>query len=306
MSLQNRIESTVFIKMYCIKTNKLTLELEVVPVKTLLQHEQIIPHKAGRLTYEFKNLAHLQNPVIVDKNHVVLDGNHRTHVFKALNFRYIPVCKIDYLNENTKLRRWFRLLGQVPNIGIVIDTFESSGCRIHIVPDKSSLMEALESNTDACGIQQTDGCIFIEFPKRVSQDAVATFDLLQQIQQKLTSMEMTLDYIPCNAVHTELFCQKLDVNQAVVWTPILTKKTVIAAAKKKKIFAPKTTRHVIPARPLNVNVPGYWLNENISLEEINQRFETFLHAKQVRRFGPGQIIDGRYYEEELFVFFGSR
>ena len=292
--------------MYCIKTNKLTLELEVVPVKILLQHEQIIPHKAGRLTYEFKNLAHLQNPVIVDENYVVLDGNHRTHVFKALNFRYIPVCKIDYLNDSTKLRCWFRLLGHVTNIGAVEKTFESSGCRLHRVPDVSSLMEILETQTDACGIQRMDGCIFIEFPERISQDAVAIFDLLQKIQQQLTSLEMTLDYIPCNAVHTKLFCQKLNVNQAVVWTPRLTKKSVIAAAKKKKIFAPKTTRHVIPARPLNVNIPGYWLNENISLEEINLRFETFLQAKQVRRFGPGQIIDGRYYEEELFVFFSSR
>ena len=292
--------------MYCIKTNKLTLELEVVPVKTLLQHEQIIPHKADRLTYEFKNLAHLQNPVIVDENHIVLDGNHRTHVFKALNFRYIPVCKIDYLNDNTKLRRWFRLLGHISNIDIIKDTFESSGCRLHPVPNKSSLMEALDANTDACGIQRTDDCLFVEFPKFLSQDAVAMFDLLQQIQQKLISMEISLDYIPCKAVHTENFCQKLNANQAVIWTPILTKKTVIASAKKKKIFAPKTTRHVIPARPLNVNVPGYWLNENISLKEINQRFETFLQAKQVRRFGPGQIIDGRYYEEELFVFFSSR
>ncbi|MFC1877391.1 hypothetical protein ACFL2E_09015 [Thermodesulfobacteriota bacterium] len=275
-------------------------------VAALLQHEQILPHKASKLIYEFKNLAHLQNPVIVDENHVVLDGNHRTHVFKALNFRYIPVCKIDYLNDNTKLRRWFRLLGHISNIDIIKDTFESSGCRLHPVPNKSSLMEALDANTDACGIQRTDDCLFVEFPKFLSQDAVAMFDLLQQIQQKLISMEISLDYIPCKAVHTEKFCQKLNANQAVIWTPILTKKTVIASAKKKKIFAPKTTRHVIPARPLNVNVPGYWLKENISLKEINQRFETFLQAKQVRRFGPGQIIDGRYYEEELFVFFNSR
>jgi len=290
--------------MYCLKTKRLTLELEIVPVAVLLQHEQIIPHKAGRLTYEFKNLAHLQNPVIVDKNHVVLDGNHRTHVFKALNFRYIPVCKIDYLNDNTKLRCWFRLLGHIPNIDIIKNTFESSGCRIHPVPDKSALMEALEANTNACGIQRKDDFLFIEFPECVSQDAVRTYDLLQQIQQKLISKEISLDYIPCNAVHSERFCQKLHTSEAVVWTPRLTKKTVITSAKKKMMFAPKTTRHVIPARPLNVNIPGYWLKENVSLKEINQRFENFLHSKQVRRFGPGQVIDGRYYEEELFVFFG--
>jgi hypothetical protein len=292
--------------MYCIKTNKLTLELEVVPVKTLLQHEQIIPHKVNRLTYEFKNLKHLQNPVIVDENHVVLDGNHRTHVFKALKFRYIPVCKIDYLNDNTKLGCWFRLLGHVPDIDTIKNAFEAFGCRTYPVPDKSALRTALETNTDACGIQRVDGCLFIEFPRQLSHDSVAIFDLLQQIQEKLISKEISLDYIPCNKVHTEQFCQKLHANEAVVWTPRLTKNTVIASAKGKRIFAPKTTRHVIPARPLNVNVPGYWLKENISLKEINQRFKTFLQAKQVRRFGPGQVIEGRYYEEELFVFFRSQ
>jgi len=292
--------------MYCIKTNKLTLELEIVPVASLLRHEQILPKKANRLTYEFKNLAHLQNPVIVDENHVVLDGNHRTHVFKRLNFKYIPVCKIDYLNDNTKLRCWFRLLGNISNIAAIKKTFESSGCRIHPVSDKSALIEALEANTDACGIQGTDGFFFIEFPEDLAQDSVATYDLLQQIQQQLISLEVSLDYIPCNAVHQEKFCQELTASEAIVWTPRLTKKTVIASAKEKKIFAPKTTRHVIPARPLNVNVPGYWLKETISRKEINQRFENFLQDKQVRQFGPGQVIDGRYYEEELFVFFSSQ
>jgi hypothetical protein len=295
-----------FFKMYCIKTKRLTLEIGIVPVAVLLQHEQIIPHKADRLTYEFKNLAHLQNPVIVDENHVVLDGNHRTHVFKALNFRYIPVCKIDYLNDNTKLRCWFRLLGNIPNIATIKRTFESSGCRIHPVSDKSALMETLEANTNACGIQGSDGFHFIEFPECLAQDAVAAYDLLQQIQQQLLSLEISLDYIPCNTVHKEKFRQNLTTSEAVIWTPRLTKKTVIASAKEKKIFAPKTTRHVIPARPLNVNVPGYWLKENISQKEINQRFENFLQEKQVRRFGPGQVIDGRYYEEELFVFFSSQ
>jgi L-serine kinase (ADP) len=292
--------------MYCIKTKKFTLELEIVPVAALLQHEQILTKKANKLTYEFKNLANLQNPVIVDENHVVLDGNHRTHVFKLLNFKYIPVCKIDYLNDSTKLRCWFRLLGNIPNIATIKRAFESSGCSIHPVSGKSALMAALETNTDACGIQGTDGFLFIEFPKCLAQEAVAAYDLLQQIQQQLLSLEISLDYIPCNAVHKEKFRQKLTTSEAVIWTPRLTKNTVIASAKEKKIFAPKATRHVIPARPLNVNVPGYWLKENISQKEINQRFENFLKEKQVRRFGPGQVIDGRYYEEELFVFFSSR
>jgi L-serine kinase (ADP) len=291
--------------MYRLKTKKLSLTLEIVPVASLLQHEQILPHKANRLIYEFKNLASLHNPIIVDENHVVLDGNHRTHVFNTLNFKYIPVCKIDYFNDTMKLRCWFRLLGNIPNFEIIRASFESAGCRFRPVEDKSALAEAMTSNPDACGLQCLEHSFLVEFPDRFSQDAVALFDLMQKIQQQLTSEEISLDYVPCNTVHKDRFCQTLTTKEAVLWTPRLSKDTVVSTAKKKKIFAPKTTRHVIPARPLNVNIPGIWLKENVTLEEINQRFEQHLRAKQVRRFAPGQVIDGRYYEEELYVFFNA-
>jgi hypothetical protein len=44
------------------------------------------------------------------------------------------------------------------------------------------------------------------------------------------------------------------------------------------------------------------LKEDVSLEEMNRRFLQFLEAKEVTRLPPGQVINGRYYEEELFVF----
>jgi len=289
--------------MYQLKSKKLCLTLEIVPVASLLEHEQILLDKANRLIFEFQNLASLQNPIIVDENHVVLDGNHRTYVFRQLRFRYIPVCKIDYLDETTKLRCWFRLLGNVTNLDTVRAGFESAGCRIFPVDDKAALQKAMDSNPDACGLQCSPHYFLVAFPDSVSRNAVAVYDMLQQIQQKLTTSDVSLEYVPCNAVHKNDFCQMLTSQDVVLWTPRLSKETVVASAKENKIFAPKTTRHVLPARPLNVNIPGFWLKEKISLELINERFDRHLRAKKVKRFAPGQIIDGRYYEEELYVFY---
>jgi len=39
------------------------------------------------------------------------------------------------------------------------------------------------------------------------------------------------------------------------------------------------------------------------MDEINKRFSELLKRKGVKRFGPGQVVNGRYYEEELFVFY---
>ena len=88
----------------------LDLKLEILPVKSLIIHEQIIPNKAKMLKFQIINWAKLKNPIIVDENNIVLDGNHRATIFKKLGFRNICVCKIDYFNKSIKLKYWFRLI----------------------------------------------------------------------------------------------------------------------------------------------------------------------------------------------------
>lgn len=291
--------------MYRMETDTFTLKLEIVPVESLFMHEEIIPRAVKRLTFEFRNLASLQNPVIIDKNHVVLDGNHRAYVFKALKFRFIPVCRIDYFDDSTKLRCWFRLLGNVQQSDVVIEAFESLGCRAESVPGKVALTEMMAANSLACGVQQANDYACVVFPDSMGDDPVGAYGMIQRVQDILTSQGISLTYFPCNSVRMDKFSSKLATDEAVVWTPRITKNMVVECAMQEKVFAPKTTRHVISVRPLNVNVPGYWLKEKISLAEINQRFENFLKTKKVRRFGPGQVIDGRYYEEELVVFYDA-
>jgi len=289
--------------MFCIETGSLKLELEIVRVDSLFQHEEILPHVANKLIFEFKNWTNLQNPVIVDKNHIVLDGNHRVFVFKKLKFKYISVCKVDYFNEVTQLRYWFRLLGRIESLESLKQIINDMNGSFREVSDREALRKALENNNLSCGIQQGNFYASISFHEDVVNDAVSAYNALEKIQGKLLQNGLKIEYIPCQSVHESKFCDELKNSEVIIWTPQITKEMVVDAVKKKKRFAPKTTRHLIPARPLNVNVPTYWFKEDISLEEINKRFLKFLERKNLRRFGPGQVVDGRYYEEELFIFF---
>jgi len=289
--------------MFSIKTRLVKMTIEIVPVASLLLHEAIIPRAVDSLVLAFKNLACLQNPIIVDDNNVVLDGNHRTYAFRKLKFNYMPVCRIDYFNENAKLKNWFRLFGNIRRLGRIKRVIEMLGGSFRPVMDKKILEEIMEQNNLTCGIQKENYYAYAEFPSTLADDAVSVYRIIQQIQDELVARGITLSYIPCKKVHDDQFCTELKADEVVLWTPRLTKKMVVESAKMEKVFAPKTTRHLIPARPLNVNVPGYWLRENVSLEKINERLVGFLEKKRVKRFGPGQVIDGRYYEEELFVFY---
>ncbi|MBW1723148.1 MAG: hypothetical protein JRH13_14345 [Deltaproteobacteria bacterium] len=289
--------------MFSIKTESLELKLEVVPVNSLLIHEEVLPNLAHKLLLEFKNWNNLQNPIIVDENHIVLDGNHRAYAFKKLRFTYIPVCKIDYFHEKAELRYWFRVLDGVKNIAVVERVAKELGGIVQEVGDKERLNEILDLNPLSCGIQKRDYCASLTFPRDTVKDAVDAYGALEKIQKRLTALGIEVRFVPCQHITEGDFSNTLKDDEVVLWTPRMTKKMVVDAAKRGRVFAPKSTRHCIPARPLNVNVPTTWFKEEVTLDEMNDRFRRFLEGKRLKRFGPGQVIEGRYYEEEVFVFY---
>ena len=292
--------------MYTIQSESLRLELEILPVASLFAHERLLPSVADRLSLEFRSTPYLENPVIVDQNLIILDGNHRVHVFKRLQFKHIAVCRIDYMHREARLRYWFRLLANVKSIDHLKRVSEEFKGRFEYVRDKAALERIMEENFACCGVQHGEVFGVLVFDQEVVEDAVSAYDLLENLQARLVEEGIAVDYIPCQYAHKGEFCQCLTDEHVILWTPQITKEMVVKAAKQERLFAPKTTRHLIPARPLHINVPTAWLREDVSLEVINQRFMDHLGGKELRRLGPGQVINGRYYEEELFVFFDKK
>ena len=292
--------------MFCLETEHLRMELEIARVESLLLHERILQEVAERLILEFRNWTNLENPIIIEKNNLVIDGNHRAFVFKKLKLRYIPVCRIDYFHQNAKLRYWFRRLGRIRALDLCRNIVENFRGEFDRVDNREVLKKILEENCLLWGVQQGDFFAWVKFGEDIVDDAVSAYDMLERVQGELLKTGVRLDYVPCQYAYDEDFCKTLSGEEIIIWTPQITKEMVVDAARKEKIFAPKTTRHLIPARPLNVNVPTMWFKENLSLDEINKRFLHFLEGKEIRRLGPGQVINGRYYEEELFVFYDKR
>jgi len=292
--------------MYTIQSKSLKLELEILAVASVFAHERLIAPIADRLALEFRSTAHLENPVIVDQNHIVLDGNHRVHVFKRLQFKHIAVCRIDYMHQEARLRYWFRLLANVKSLDLLRRVSKEFKGRFQAVADKGSLEKLMAEHCTCCGIQHGGVFGILVFEKDVAGDAVSAYDVLEKFQNRLVEEGIAVDYIPCQYAHEGEFCGCLTEDQVILWTPQITKEMVVEAAKQERLFAPKSTRHLIPARPLHINIPISWLREEAPLEVINQRFLEHLKAKDMRRLGPGQVVNGRYYEEELFVFYDKK
>ena len=292
--------------MFTIQSKSLKLELEILPVASVFAHERLIAPIADRLTLEFRSTAHLENPVIVDQNRIVLDGNHRVHVFRRLQFKHIAVCRIDYMHQEARLRYWFRLLANVKSLDLLKRVSEEFKGRFQYVTDQAALERLMAENWSCCGVQHQGIFGLLVFGEGAAGDAVSAYDVLEKFQNRLVEEGIAVEYSPCQYAHQGEFCGGLKEDQVILWTPPITKETVVEAAKQERLFAPKTTRHLIPARPLHINIPTSWLREEAPLAVINQRFLDHLKAKGLRRLGPGQVINGRYYEEELFVFYDRK
>ncbi len=292
--------------MFCIETGDLSLHLEVVRVETLLEHEETLPHVADTLALELKNWAQLQNPIIVDRNHIVLDGNHRTFVFKRLGLRHIPVCRVDYYSDHIGLRYWFRVLKGVSGLDGLRRIVEALAGTLEPVAGRGELTAGLQADPLAMGVEHGEHRAIVRFHAGRVHDGVSAYETLEAVQRRLVFDGAELEYVPCQTLADEAFCAHLTETSLAVWTPHITKDMVVQAAKQGKVFTPKATRHLVGARPINVNVPIRWFREDVSREELNERFARFLEHKEMRHFGPGQVINGRYYGEEIFVFYDRR
>ncbi len=80
----------------------------------------------------------------------------------------------------------------------------------------------------------------------------------------------------------------------------LSKDRVVERALEGRLFPAKTTRHVMPARPLFVTVPIKFLKGDV--EKRVREFERRVLGKRILRIRGGITLDRHYEEETLFIF----
>src|SRR5438445_725135 len=87
----------------------------------------------------------------------------------------------------------------------------------------------------------------------------------------------------------------------VLSTVKLEKDEVVTIASSGRLYPPKSTRHLIPSRPLGTRVPIEWLT--LDKPEIAQaKLMDHLSRMKLRRIEEGSIVGSRKYEAEVFLF----
>ena len=272
---------------------ELKLEIKLEEIKKLRLTEDVIPVIVERLCGEIKR-GICKHPVIVDREtHVVLDGMHRVAALQHLGCKLIPVCLVDYSKPCIKVGSWFRTVehGQKTGKNLRKD-LEKSGWNLQEITD-SELKKKMHDKEIIIGIVTPRKCYCISGNIESTKEI---YKQLKQLENNLKSIGYKIGY---ETESDSLNKVKSGKALAAILAPQITKREVVDTALSGEVFVHKSTRHMIPARPLFVNVPIEWLN--MDSKEGNKLLLEHLSKKKIKCLPPGQTLDRRY-DEELYVF----
>jgi len=274
----------------------LTFQIKLVELGKLHIHEEIIPKLLGSMVDEIKSNGMLRHPIITDMNTlVVLDGMHRVAALKKIKCRYVPACLVDYDSPKVKVGCWYRTISRKASTNALLDLIR----QLKIKLDKASTAEAkcaLDDRKAVAAILSKKDCHTISAKASGIREAYAW---VGRIEKTFANSGLNVSY------ETERDAEEnVKSGQAIaaVMTPRATKSEVLEAALSEKVFAHKTTRHMVPMRPMGVNVPLKWLDGSESLDECNHMLVEHIKKRGLERLPSGSTFERRRYDEELLVF----
>ena len=244
------------------------------------------------LLREIEDDEELWCPVIVDRESmVVLDGTHRVNALRALGCKYVCVYFVDYSDSEIGVERWFRAITEylpkerveeiAEELSMVLISMDSSG-----VKDVSYPVLRLRDGSS--------------FALASRGDSLGCFDTLRTFERKLETMGYEMSFDTEADADAKLTRSAIS---AVLQPPALGKDQVVSAAIQGHVLPCKATRHIIPGRPVGVDVPLTLLkNHEISLEEANARLAARIEQKTTEYMPPGTVWRGRRYDEHTRLF----
>ncbi len=271
------------------------LEIRLEEVEKLHIHEELIPDILRKLTEDIRADGCFKHPVIVDsKTLVVLDGMHRVAAAEKLGCCFIPVCLVEYGNPHIKVGCWCRVVNHSSNLEKLVSSVKELDFTVEEC-QRETAHNLVNERKATTAIVSRSRCFAVYGPQKNIREI---YDAIKQIELKLRSEGYSIGYDTESDAQDRVSSGK---TLLILMTPKVSKKDVITVALRGEVFAHKTTRHVIPVRPLFANVPLEWLQGTLSLKKANRILAEHLTKKQVTRLPPGQILDRRY-EEELYIF----
>jgi L-serine kinase (ADP) len=269
----------------------LTIELSIVPLEKVKPHEATIPRALDSIIADVERTNHQRDPILIDsQTHTVLDGMHRRAALASVHSRFALCAQYDYLSNSVILERWLRyfiapseeFLSEVVSLLHLKQrrNFEEAVRAVDQGESRIALLSAAESYTS-----DWEMSLFQVY------DAVTSIDKLCE------KYHIELDYTP-ESSKFELFTSE---SVYLLYPEKMTKKHILDMAGKGHLFPCKTTRHIVPVRPMGVYFPLDLL-KGTSVAACLKELKNIVNSSRIELEKREVWYEGRRYSEPLAIF----
>lgn len=276
--------------------------IHLVPVKKVHIHERVLSRWVDNIANHIDASGIQKNPIVVHKvknDYIVLDGMHRVEAFKQIECRDIMVYEVDYYDPQIQLRGWDGILLKPIKYLDILNKIYPKHIQIKKEKRSEDMHKLLREKRILFGLKdraKNKYSIRLKDQRLSSVKQSRYLDLvisaLERFERYLDNQKQKILYVPDKTSESDFHTLKAEL---LIFRPIFVKDDIIHRTLTGKIFPRKSTRHLIPGRPLRIDFDLTILKEKINLQIKNKLLSSHL----MWCFKSNRI---RYYPESVYVF----
>lgn len=269
--------------------DQLSFTITFLKISEVKPHEEIIEKNTSELIKSIKKDGVQIDPVIVDKNtNVALDGMHRISALRAIDAKRIMVAKVDYFDEKIKVHRWLRA---VRNFSMALLDELKVVFELKKAASQLEAMQAVDNEKSPIAILVGN----VGYFSSLNATGFERFNLIREFDKRIKEY---------SGIMEKEIEQYLNNGFLILYVKKPEKEEVIKAGLTGTLFPPKSTRHVIPFRPVNLRCPLELLSGKFNDQEAYETLARLIESSPKKVLPPYSIYAGRIYEEELVLYNG--
>jgi hypothetical protein len=268
-------------------------DLRILPSRKLLPHEDCDPRRVERLSKRLSEDGILKNPPVVapipDRDqYVVMDGANRALAFTAIGIPHIAAQLVSYEGSGVELDTWYHVVAGMEITEFEIALTKVTGLHLQVC-SLDDARDALEHRKAAAYIISAEGVRMVSNTSNSLKHDTRLLNSLVSVYKGKANI-----YRASNDIWEKQEPYYPDITALVIF-PRLAPADIIAAAQSREKIPTGITRHIIPHRALNINIPLEVLRADWSQE----RKDTWLQEWLMERMAANAI---RFYSESTFSF----
>lgn len=295
--------------------------LKIVRMVDCLAHEGVVPRWVEKIAANLLSEGVMKNPIIVTRpiprdvrrtqdaarrvayarrrtqnagRYIVIDGMHRFAAFQRLEVPDIVAYEIDYDDAAITLEGWdalvLRPFTALPFLRRAATTL-GGGYRVQRVPDLAAAQALLDARRAVIAATDRGGRWHV-IARRGPITVEALVRASEVIDRTLDAADYRPVYVADALAHTDFHATRA---HGLIVRPHYTKAEILQRTLGRRIFPRKSTRHLIPDRPLRVDVGLALLRARLGLAVKNRLLEEHLRWC----YESDRV---RYYPESVFIF----